>query len=198
MPFAPARAWSRLLSASEIATATAALGARIAADYPSGELTLLGLLRGGLFFLADLARAIPAPLRIETLQPQSYFGALVSSGQVTLAPGSPRDLDLAGRDVILVDDIFDSGRTLRRVSDFCAAARARSVAAACLVVKDAPRAAEVEVRYRVADIPDRFVVGCGLDWDGLGRNLPDLWALDPSAPQDAARKQLLALLAHPA
>lgn len=180
-----------MLPAGQIAGRIRALGLRVAKDHEAP--VLLGLLRGGLFFLADLARAIPAPVRIETVQPQSWGGGLHSSGAVAFDPAP--GLELRGRSVVLVDDIYDSGRTLRRVWDWAAAQQPHSLAAACLLVKSTARAAdEVEIAYRGFDIPDVFVVGCGLDWEGLGRNLTDVWALEPGASEQAARAELLAQL----
>ncbi|MGH9519811.1 MAG: phosphoribosyltransferase [Terriglobales bacterium] len=187
------RCWTRLLTAHQIKAAVRALGSRVALDHESGPLLLLGLLRGGLFFLADLARAIPAPVRIETVQPQSWGGALQSSGAVAFDPEP--GLELKGKHVVLVDDIYDSGRTLRRVWDWAVAQQPRSLKAACLLVKSTPRAVEeIEIAYRGFDIPNLFVVGCGLDWEGLGRNLSDVWALVPGASEQAARTELLTQL----
>lgn len=169
------------------------LGERIAMDHEAQPLTLVGLLRGGIFFMADLARAIPLAVQIETVQPQSWGGGLQSSGLVRFEPNA--NLDLRGRRVLLVDDIYDSGRTLRRVWDWAAAQQPRSLGVACLLVKDNVRAApEVEIRYRGFDIPNVFVVGCGLDWKGLGRNLRDVWALEAGSSEEAARAELLAKL----
>lgn len=187
------RAWSRLLDAHRIEEKVRALGTRIALEHEAQPLTLVGLLRGGLFFLADLARAIPLAVQVETVQPQSWGGGLQSSGSVRFEPDA--NLELRGRRVLLVDDIYDSGRTLRRVWDWAAAQQPQSLAVACLLVKDNERVAEpVEIAYRGFDIPNVFVVGCGLDWKGLGRNLREVWALGAGCSEEAARTELLAKL----
>lgn len=187
------KCWTRRVEAARIEASVQQLGRRIADEHEGEAITLIGLLRGGLFFLADLARAIPAPVQIETVQPQSWGGGMQSSGAVRFEPAM--ELNLRDRRVMLVDDIYDSGRTLRRVWDWAEAQRPRSLAAACLLVKDTKRAAaEVEIRHRGFDIPNVFVVGCGLDWNGLGRNLRDVWALEAGASEETAGAELLAKL----
>lgn len=187
--------WTPLLSADAIAARIRELGGQLSAAYAGEELVLLGLLQGGLFFLAELARAVALPVRIETLRPRSYFGGTASSGRVALEPAPA--LDIGGRHVVVVDDIYDSGRTLARVRDHLASLAPRSLEFACLLVKDAPRVRPFEVRYRLFEIPNVFVVGCGLDLDGLGRNLPGVWAWPDGASEQAARAQLLAQLRSP-
>src|SRR5690348_7945471 len=111
--------WTQLLAPDEIAAKVRDTGARIGRDYGlhelGAEIVLVGLLQGGLFFLADLARAIGGAARIGTMLPQSYGDGRASSGHVDLA----RDLsiDIRGRDVLVVEDIYDSGRTLRAIRD---------------------------------------------------------------------------------
>ncbi|HVB39970.1 MAG TPA: phosphoribosyltransferase family protein [Terriglobales bacterium] len=188
--------WTQLLSPTEIDAGVRAAGQRIVIDYglrePGAEIVLVGLLQGGLFFLADLARAIGGPARIATMLPQSYGDGRASSGQVDLA----RDLsvDIRERHVLVVEDIYDSGRTLRTVCDRLAARGPRSLEVACLIVKDAPRAATVAVRYGLFTVPNVFVAGCGLDFAGLGRNLPGLWAMPRGLTEQAALQQLRAQL----
>jgi hypoxanthine phosphoribosyltransferase len=188
--------WTQLLTPDEIAAKVRDTGARIARDYrlrePGAEIVLVGLLQGGLFFLADLARAIGGAARIGTMLPQSYGDGVASSGRVDLA----RDLsiEIRGRDVLVVEDIYDSGRTLRAVCDRLAAAGPRSLEIACLVVKDAPRTATVPVKYGLFTVPNVFVVGCGLDLAGLGRNLSGLWAMPEGLSEEAALRQLRAQL----
>ncbi|HUX68831.1 MAG TPA: hypoxanthine phosphoribosyltransferase [Terriglobales bacterium] len=184
--------WTKLIDAEELAAGVRRAGARIAQDYRGEELVLVGLLQGAVFFLADLARAVGAPVRIETMRPHSYGGARASSGRVELL----EDLreDIRGRHVLVVDDIYDSGRTLRFVLDHLATRQPKSLAVACLLVKDAARAAEVEVKYGLFPIPDVFVVGAGLDLRGLGRNLPDVWGLGPGVSEQAALAELVAKL----
>lgn len=187
-----ASAWTKLIAAEELAAGVRRAGQRIAADYGGEELVLVGLLHGALYFLADLARATGGRVRTATMRPQSYGDGSRSSGRVVLAEDV--GMDLSGRHVLVVDDIYDSGRTLRFVLDHLAQRQPRSLAVACLLVKDAPRAAEVEVKYGLFPIPDAFVVGAGLDLAGYGRNLRDVWALAPGISEQAALAELLAKL----
>lgn len=184
--------WTKLIAAADIAAAVAAAGAQIARDYGGEELVLIGMLQGGLFFLADLARALPCPLRVDTMLAQSYGGGLTSSGVITLR--QEIHVDIADRHVLVVDDIYDSGRTLRFALDHLGRQKPRSLAVACLLVKDAPRAATVAVRYGLFAIPNVFVVGCGLDLAGQGRQLRDVWALAPGISEQAAGDELRAQL----
>jgi len=181
--------WHRVLSQSEIATAIEAAARRMAADYAGRELVLVGLMDGALFFLADLARRLtalcPMPPRLATLRPQSYGAAAASSGRVHLDPAA-LPFALTGADVLVVDDIYDSGRTLRRVLDTLAEKRPRSLEVACLLVKDAPRAEPVTLRYGLLPVPNQFVIGAGLDLAGHGRTLPDLWAVEAGTSEQAA------------
>jgi len=160
-------------------------------DYGDEELALIGLLQGGLFFLADLARALGGAVRLATLTAHSYRG-LQSSGRVEL--GGLDAFNVRDRHVVVVDDIYDSGRTLHAVGEALRSLEPRSLAFACLLVKEVERVNPVEVRYGLFPVADRFVVGYGLDLDGLGRNLDAIWALEPGASEQVAREQLLAQL----
>jgi hypoxanthine phosphoribosyltransferase len=179
--------WTKLIAAEAMGERVRAAGRRIAADFAGREPLLVGLLRGAIYFLADLARAIPIPVEIETMRVQSYAGT-GSTGRVEVVD----DLrcDVAGRDVLVVDDIYDSGRTLSFVRELLQGRGARSIEFACLLVKDAPRVAPVEVKYGLFRVPNVFVVGAGLDLDGVGRNLPDVWALEEGVAADEAAAAL--------
>jgi len=174
--------WTRLYDAGEISAAVRAAGEKIARDYAGRDLLLVGLLDGAVFFFADLARAIPRPVDIALLRARSYGAGTSSSGAVALAG----EVDVAGREVLIVEDIYDSGRTLTRVRDSLAAQQPRSLEIAALLVKDVARAAAVEVRYALLPVPDQFVVGAGLDLAGRGRNLPDLWVVPKDTPPEVA------------
>src|SRR6185437_8854110 len=129
--------------------AVRAAGEKIARDYAGRDLLLVGLLDGAVFFFADLARAIPRPVDIALLRARSYGAGTSSSGAVALAG----EVDVAGREVLIVEDIYDSGRTLTRVRDSLAAQQPRSLEIAALLVKDVARAAAVEVRYALLTVP---------------------------------------------
>ncbi len=173
--------WTKLIAAEGMAERVRRAGRQIAEDYVGRDLHLVGLLQGAMYFLADLARAIPAPIEVATMRVKSYAG-MESSGRVELVADC--EAGVAGRDVLIVDDIYDSGRTLSFVGELMRSRGARSVEFACLLVKDAPRVEPVEVKYGLFAIPNVFVVGAGLDLGGLGRNLPDVWALEAGVPAE--------------
>ena len=147
-----------LLSASRIADRVGELGAAIAADYPGDRpLWLVGALKGATIFLADLARAIDGDVRIDFLQASSYGAGAESSGSVRLV----RDIehDIAGCDVILVEDIVDSGRTANVLLRLLAQRGPRSLRLATLLDKPSRRVEEVRIDYLGFEIEDEFVVG---------------------------------------
>lgn len=169
-----------LLRQDEIAARVAVLAARIAADYPATpdapRLVLVAALKGACFFAADLAREIGRDVTLDFVRASSYGAARVSSGRVELIEVL-RD-DVAGDDVILVEDIVDSGRTARALLDSLAAKRPRSLRLAALLDKPSRRKIDVTIDYLGFTIEDRFVVGYGLDDNERYRNLPDIRALD--------------------
>lgn len=135
-----------------------------------GSLQVVAILKGALVFMADLLRRVPLKLEIECLSVASYHGGTESSGKVDFLD---RKLpDVAGRCVLLIDDILDTGRTLAAVSDKLRTMGAREVKTCVLLTKDKERAAEVNADYSAFEIDDEFVVGYGLDFDGKYRNLP--------------------------
>ena len=148
-----------------------AMAAEITEAYRGKELTVVAVLNGSLIFAADLLRRIPLPLKLDCVSAASYHGGTASSGAVTFAPGGLPDL--AGREVLVIDDILDSGRTLRAI---CARldqeARPKSVRICVLLEKRAPRAVEVSADFVGFQIENEFVVGYGLDCAGRYRNLP--------------------------
>lgn len=143
------------------------------------ELVLVPVLTGAMIFVADLIRELERRMRIEVVRASSYHGtATRSSGSVALSeiPG-----DLAGCDVVLVDDILDSGRTLGALQAAIGEQRPRSLRTCVLLRKDVERAVHADCDLVGFDIPDEFVVGYGLDYDGLHRNLPDIGVLAAEA-----------------
>ncbi|MBY0276522.1 hypoxanthine phosphoribosyltransferase [Candidatus Binatia bacterium] len=159
-----------------IAARVAELGARITADYAGRSLLVVPVLKGSFVFAADLVRAIDLPLTIEFLGVQSYGDATRSSGIVRLTLDLARPID--GLDVLLVEDIVDSGLTSSYLLEQLAARGARSVKLCALLHKPARTVKPVEIAYLGFTIPDVFVVGYGLDAGQLHRNLPDLRVLD--------------------
>lgn len=165
-----------LLSAAAIDTRVRELAAQIDRDYPQGPVYLIGILKGACFFLSDLARAMKTPARLDFVGISSYGLSQTTSGQVKLT----KDLDssIEGRDVIVVEDIVDSGVTLHYLLGVLAQRKPRSLKIATLLDKPERRQANVRVDYVGFAIPDKFVVGYGLDYAEDYRNLPDVCALE--------------------
>ena len=162
------------LTAEEIGERVAALGAQISADYAGLCPLFIGILNGSFIFAADLFRALEIDAAISFVKLSSYDGTS-STGHVVRAIGLKEDI--AGRHVIIVEDIVDTGKTLH---DFLPGLRQQGPASlkiATFLNKESARIAPVTPDYVGFEIPDRFVVGYGLDYDGLGRQLPGLWQL---------------------
>lgn len=154
------------------------LGRRIAEDYQGRPLTILGVLTGSIVLLSDLIRQIDLPLRVGLIQASSYRGATTSPGRLTI--NEELVPDIAGRDVLLVDDIFDTGRTLSALLNTVQKMRPRSVRSAVLLWKEIRREVTLEPDYHCFRIPNVFVVGYGLDYNDEYRHLPYIAALDPT------------------
>ena len=164
-----------LLSADQIAARVHELGAEIDRDYPHGPVYLIAILKGACFFLADLARAMNTPARIEFVGISSYGRGKTSSGEVRLT----KDLDVSieGHHVVVVEDIVDSGVTLSYLLKLFAQRKPKSLRIATLLDKPERRQRPVEVNYVGFKIPDEFVVGYGLDYAEDYRNLKDICIL---------------------
>jgi hypoxanthine phosphoribosyltransferase len=159
-----------LIAEDEIARRVEELASRISADYAGRPLTLVGVLTGSLVFLADLMRRIDVPHQISLLQASSYRGTATSPEQLRL------NLDLlpplVGRDVLLVDDILDTGQTLSALVEEMRLRDAATVQTAVLLWKKDRTTAPIVPEYVGFEIPDQFVVGYGLDYNGDYRHLP--------------------------
>ena len=168
-----------LLSEQQIQTRIKELGAQIDADYPTGDLHLVCILKGAYVFLADLARAIQRPAVIEFTGISSYGKGKTTSGQVKVT----KDLDhsVEGANVLIVEDIVDSGVTLSYLMHLLNQRHPRSLRIAALLDKPERRMRPVEVAYVGFRIPDEFVVGYGLDYAEKYRNLRDVCVLENSA-----------------
>jgi hypoxanthine phosphoribosyltransferase len=164
-----------LISADQIQARVRELGAEIDSDYPQGPVYLIAILKGACFFLADLARAMKTPARIEFIGISSYGKGKTSSGEVRLT----KDLDatIEGFDVIVVEDIVDSGVTLSYLIKIFDQRKPKSLRIATLLDKPERRLRPVEVHYTGFKIPDEFVVGYGLDYAEDYRNLRDVCIL---------------------
>lgn len=161
-----------VVSAEQIRSRIEELGREIARDYAGEPLLLVGILKGAFVFLADLARAIDLPLSLDFMAVSSYGAATKTSGIVRIV--KDLDVDLTDRHVLVVEDIVDSGLTLRYLIKNLAARNPASLEVCSLLLKSGERRSEPELRYVGFTIPDRFVVGYGLDVDERYRNLPDI------------------------
>lgn len=148
----------------------AELGAEITRDYAGKEPLLIGVLKGAAMFMTDLARAIALPLELDFMAVSSYGNATRTSGVVRIV--KDLDLDLTGRDVIIVEDIVDSGLTLQYLRRTLAARGAASLEVCALLVREGLQKTEQDLRYVGFSIPPKFVVGYGLDFAEKYRNLP--------------------------
>ena len=169
-----------LISRDEIAARVGELGESIGRDYAGRVPVLVGVLKGAVVFTADLLRAIPLPAAMDFMAVSSYGSGTRSSGVVRLT--ADLSLSIEGRDVIIVEDVIDSGRTISYLRRNLATRHPRSLALCGLLDKVSRREVDVDVDYVGFVIPDEFVVGYGLDFDGRYRELPDLAVLEPVAP----------------
>jgi hypoxanthine phosphoribosyltransferase len=158
-----------LLPADRLRARVEEIGREITRDYDGKPLVLVGVLKGALVFLADLMRAIDLPLGLDFVGLSSYVGAQ-TSGKIELTSDLTRPIE--GKDVILVEDIVDTGLTMHWLLQRLGERRPASLAVCALLVKPTRARVAVPVRYRGFDIADEFVVGYGLDHDGRLRNLP--------------------------
>jgi hypoxanthine phosphoribosyltransferase len=170
-----------LISAATIDSAVTALGEKLSTEYHERPLTVLAVLSGSIMLVADLMRRISVPHQLGVLQASSYRGTATTPGQLHVrADGLP---DLSDRDVLLVDDIFDTGRTLEGIVAALHVQRPRSVRSAVLLWKQSRRVVELVPDFYCFSIPDAFVVGYGLDYNGQYRHLPYIGVIEeqPSA-----------------
>jgi hypoxanthine phosphoribosyltransferase len=187
-----------LFTAARIGAAVGRMAERIDADYRGQDLVAVVILHGGVVFAADLIRRLQrVNLRLETLLARSYVGTASQTGGQPVPVLAHGPLDVAGRAVLLVDDILDTGRTLAAVRADLLARGAASIAIAVLLDKPSRRQIDVRADYRGLVVPDVFVVGYGLDFDGRWRNLPDIVAL-PHGGAHGAGTPAVAAAAHAA
>jgi hypoxanthine phosphoribosyltransferase len=167
-----------LITEERIRAGVERLSGEITAYYADRPLTIIGVLTGSIVFLADLIRQLNMPLRVGVVQASSYRGSSTTRGPLVLN----WDLmpDIAGRDVLLVDDIFDTGHTLRETISLLDDMRPASIRSAVLLRKHGRREVNYDPDYVAFEIPDQFVVGYGLDYHDAFRDLPYLAALEPA------------------
>ena len=170
-----------LVSAKDLQRRVAELGAQISRDYAGKPLLLIGVLKGAVFFLSDLMRHVDIPVEIDFMAVASYGSATDSSGVVRIL----KDLDAAieGRDVLIVEDIVDSGLTLQYLMRNLGSRNPRTLEVCALLVKPERRKVELPTKYVGFEIEDRFVVGYGLDYAERYRNLPDICLMGTAHPE---------------
>ncbi len=168
-----------LLSEEDLKNIVERLGAKITEDYKDKNLVLVSVLKGSVVFMADLMRAIKLPCQIDFMSVSSYGSGTKTSGVVKII----KDLDneiVCGNDLLIVEDILDSGVTLEYLMKVLSARNPNSIKICTLLDKPERRKANVKADYAGAQIPDAFVVGYGLDYDEKYRNLPFVGALKPA------------------
>ena len=166
-----------LLSEDEIREKVRELGGKITAGYKNSNLMLVTVLKGAVVFLADLMRQIDVPAEIDFMVVSSYGSGVKSSGVVKIV----KDLDvpLAGKDILIVEDILDSGLTLSYIKELLESRGPRSIRIATLLDKPSRRKVDLQADYIGFSVPDEFVIGYGLDYDEKYRNLPYIGILKP-------------------
>ena len=162
------------LSESQLAEKISELGAKINNDYLGKDPVLLGILNGAFMFLSDLAKSIDIPVEIQFIKVASYE-AFSSTGKVKDLIGL--NIDLEGREVIVVEDIVDTGFSMRHIMDLIADKNPANISVATLLLKPEALQEKLDIAYVGFEIPNKFVVGYGLDYDGYGRNLKEIYQL---------------------
>ena len=158
------------------------LGKQITADYTGKDLVLVGVLKGAYAFYADLARAIRIPIRVDFLMVTSYGSRAKTSGKVKIVTELTEDIK--GKDVLLVEDIVDSGLTVQYLVKALGKKKPRSIKVCALLSKPERRTIDVAIDYVGFEIPNKYVVGYGLDYQQEYRNLPYLAVLDVAEDQE--------------
>jgi len=166
-----------LYSEETIAEMVKRVGAEISRDYKGKNLLLVSVLKGSVAFMADLMRAIDIPVRIDFMSVSSYGSGTKTSGVVKII--KDLDIELEGYDILIVEDILDSGKTLHYLVNMLKNRNPASIEVCTLFDKPERREVDVFAKYKGCDIPDAFIVGYGLDYDEKYRNLPYVGILKP-------------------
>src|SRR5438445_12620605 len=169
-----------LISSEQIQTRIRELGEKISADYPTGNLHMICILKGAVFFMTDLARAMKRDVQLDFMGISTYGKGKTSSGEVKVT--KDLDISLEGADVLIVEDIVDSGVTLNYLVHVREQRRPKSIRIAALLDKPERRLRPVHASYVGFRIPDQFVAGYGLDFAEKYRNLDDICVLDEEKP----------------
>ena len=168
-----------LVSEEELKAKVRELGAQISRDYEGKNLVLVSILKGSVVFMADLMRRLSINAKIDFMSVSSYGSSTVSSGQVRIILDLKRPIE--NYDLLLVEDILDSGATLSYLKELLTARQPKSIRIATLLDKPERRKSNITADYKGFEIPDEFVVGYGLDYDEDYRNLPYIGVLKPEA-----------------
>ena len=166
-----------LVSEEQLKAKVAELGAQISRDYAGKNLVLVSILKGSVVFMADLMRAVSIPCNIDFMVVSSYGGSNTTSGLVKII--KDLDGDLSGKDVLIVEDILDTGVTLSNLVPMLKMRNPNSVKICTILDKPSRRKADIQPDYEGFQVPDEFVVGYGLDYDEKYRNLPYVGVLNP-------------------
>lgn len=164
-----------LVSKEQLDKQVEELGERISKDYEGQELVIIGVLKGGFIFLADLARKITIPVDLDFMSVSSYGNSSKSSGVVKIIKDV--DTNISGKHVLIVEDIIDTGLTLNHLVELLKTRGPLSVKVCAALDKPSRRKANLKVDYKGIEIPDEFVVGYGLDYAGKYRNIPEVCVL---------------------
>ena len=159
-----------LISEEQLKETVSRMGAQISKDYEGKNLLVISVLKGAAVFMSDILRAITIPCRIDFMAASSYGAGTETKGSVKIL--KDLDIDVNGYDILIVEDILDSGVTLSNIIKLLESRKANSVKVCTLLSKPARRKVEVPVAYEGFEVPDEFVVGYGLDYAELYRNLP--------------------------
>lgn len=168
---------NRLLTAEEIDSIVKILADQISRDYIGKELVLVCILKGAFMFLSDLIRHLRIPVKVDFVRLASYGAGMKSSGLVEISKGI--EIPIEGKDVLIIEDIVDSGRTLQFLKERLALSNPRSIKICALLDKKARREVKVEADYLGKEIEDIFIVGYGIDFNENYRNLPEIYYVTP-------------------
>jgi len=166
-----------LISEDEIKSRVRDMGKQITADYQGSSLIMVGILRGAVLFFGDLAKEIKVPLSMDFMAVSSYGDSTKTSGVVRIIHDLHQNIE--GKDVLIVEDIIDTGLTLHYLIENLRSRNPKSIKTCCLLDKPSRRRADVTPDYVGFEVPDEFVVGYGLDYKELYRNLPYIGVLKP-------------------
>lgn len=170
-----------LITKEQIAERIVEVAKQISKDYEGKKPLVIGILKGAWIYLADLVRAMDVNVQVDFMSVSSYGNGTVSSGSLTVV--KDLSVDCSGRDVLVVEDIVDTGITLSRVKEMLLARGAKTVEISTLLSKPARRKIDVDVKYPCFEIPDKFVFGYGLDFEEYYRGMEDVCVVDESAYQ---------------